>query len=107
MQDGNKPPKIIVKGKPGFIAQLGYPHEGNREANAARIVEEHNALLGIHDPAEALQLAREALEKSKTNLEVFYSLLGAEDTRAALLKTIDKVETALAALTPKPAQQKP
>ena len=42
-QSANKIPKIIVDGKPGFIASLGFPHEGKREANGALIVRAVNS----------------------------------------------------------------
>jgi hypothetical protein len=65
---------------------------------AKRIVEEHNALLGIPSPAEAIAKAREALERSKQGLEILYSMFGVRDARSA----IQQVEEALALLTPKP-----
>lgn len=65
LQYGNKPPKVVIKGQPGFIAQLGYPHEGDRCSNAARIVACVNACAGIPDPLKAITAARRLAESMR------------------------------------------
>ncbi len=65
------------------------------EEDAARMVEDHNALAGIPDPAKALEKANEALEKSW--LYLFNGGTLEERQRA-----LEMVEEALAVLGKKP-----
>jgi hypothetical protein len=69
----SKPPKIILEGKPGFIATLGFPDEGSREANAAYIVKACNAYPHAERLAEAAQnnvdVIRELLDAAGDILE--------------------------------------
>jgi hypothetical protein len=62
----NKPPKIIIKGQAGFIAQMGYIDGGDREANARLIVASVNHAGAL---AEALKDIRDACFDSSIGIE--------------------------------------